>query len=390
MSGKLALVLMIAASISLGGSSASAQSEEEAKSPNLDSEMTEMAELLPGFGGMFYDEKGRPTVYLTDSSSELRLKSVIPDVVIRQGDYDFRTLQRYRVELRSALSFDGVVALDVDERSNRVRISISQDLNPKERFQLRRRLVRMSADPNAVIIDETPVLLPHQTVRDTVRPIVGGLEIGFPGFRCTMGFIDNHGDTFLTNSHCTSVRGRVFPGTPYTQNASGPDIGFEVVDPPYTTGPPCPANRRCRLSDSALVAFNANASVRPRRIARTKTCNTGTPSDREIDGSLLMTDTDTALVGQVVTKVGRTTGCRSGIVTQTCVDVGVAGTDIVFFCQTRVETDGPQITQPGDSGSPVFIPSGNNFTAVGLLWGGSGDGRNMVFSPFSQVINEIF
>ncbi len=171
MSKKFLLVLIFAASIVLVGSSVMAQSEEEAKSPNLDSEMSEMVELLPGFGGLFYDEKGRPNVYLTDSSSELRLKSMNPDIVILKGDYDFRTLQRYRVELRSALSIDGVVALDVDERSNRVRISIDEDLNPKQRSQLRRRLMRMGADPDAVSIEESPVFLPHQTVRNTVRPV---------------------------------------------------------------------------------------------------------------------------------------------------------------------------------------------------------------------------
>ena len=386
MSKKFLFILILSASIVLGGSSALAQSEEEAKSPNLDSEMAEMAELLPGFGGMFYDEKGRPNVYLTDSSSELRLKSISPDVVILQGDYDFRTLQRYRVELRSALSIDGVVALDVDERSNRVRISISEDLNPKQRSQLRRQLMRMSADPDAVTIDEQPEFLPHQgTVQGTERPVVGGLQIGFPGSICTLGYVINGATQFITNSHCTLIQGGV-EGTPYTQNAGGPNIGVEVFDPPYGPIPGCPLGRVCRLSDSAFANFNNSTTRTQGQIARTATCNTGGIGDFTIIGTFPIVGTATANVGETVTKVGNTTGCRRGTVLQACVDVNVAGANITLLCQTIVGASGGlPMSLPGDSGSPVFIQDGNNAIAVGLLWGGNGNGSLMVYSPINQL-----
>ncbi len=386
MSKKFLLVLIFAASIVLGGSSVMAQSEEVAKSPNLDSEMSEMVELLPGFGGLFYDEKGRPNVYLTDSSSELRLKSMNSDIVILKGDYDFRTLQRYRVELRSALSIDGVVALDVDERSNRVRISIDEDLNPKQRSQLRRRLMRMGADPDAVSIEESPVFLPHQTVGNTVRPVVGGLQIGFPGFICTLGFVFNNATQFVTNSHCTLVQGGV-ENTPYRQNSGGPLIGVEVLDPPYLpTLPGCPPGRVCRLSDSAFANFNNSTTRTQGAIARTVTCNAGGLGDFTLNGTFGIVATATANVGATVTKVGNTTGCRRGTVLQTCVDVNVFGTNITLLCQTIVGASGGlPMSLAGDSGSPVFIQGGNNVTAVGLLWGGNGTGSLMVYSPMNQL-----
>ena len=389
MSKKFLFVLIFAASIVLGSSSALAQSEEVAKAPDLDSEMVEMAELLPGFGGMFYDEKGRPNVYLTDSSSELRLKSISPDVVILRGDYDFKTLQSYRVELRSALAIDGVVALDVDERSNRVRISISEDLNPKQRSQLSRRLMRMSADPDAVIIDESPEFLRHQltTVRSSLRPLRGGLQIGLPGGVCSLGHVVSGGTQLITNSHCTLVQGGV-EGTPYTQNFFGANIGVEVVDPPYDVQP-CPPGRRCRRSDSALVDINNGTPALAGHIARTTDCNTGTIDDFTVIGTFPPSGTATAAAGQVVTKVGNTTGCRQGTVLQTCVDVSVAGTDITQLCQTIVGANGFSLSQPGDSGSPVFIQDGDNSIAVGILWGGNGNGSLMVFSPLNQVFAEL-
>ncbi len=301
---------------------------EAVKSPDLDSEMEEMAELFPGFGGMFYDDKGRPNVYLTDSSSELRLKSINPDVVILQGEYDFKTLQSYRVELRSALTIDGVVALDVDERSNRVRISISQDLNPKGQSQLRRRLMRMSADPDAVIIDESPELPRHQTitVQNSIRPVLG--------------------------------------------------------DPPYDVQA-CPPGRRCQLSDSALAdIINGTTAIRG-QIAQTADCNTGTINDFIVVGSLPIIGAATAVVGQVVTKVGTTTGCRQGTVFQTCVDINLVGTNTILLCLTIVGANGFPIALPGDNGSLVFIQAGNNAIVVGIVSGGNGNGSLMIFDPIN-------
>ncbi len=388
MSKKLLMVLVFAAAVLLGGSSVMAQSEEAVKSPDLDSEMVEMVDLVPGFGGMFYDEKGRPNVYLTDSSSELRLKAMSPDVIIHRGEYDFRTLQSYRVELRSALSIDGVVALDVDERSNRVRVSINEDMNPKQRAQLQRRLMRMSPDPDAVIIDERPEFLRHQSLRDSVRPVPGGVEIGFPGFLCTLGYNVNGASEFITNSHCTSGQGGV-QNTPYTQDAGGGNVGVEIVDPQYNVQP-CPFGRRCRRSDSARVRYNNTNIGNQGQIARTVTCNAGGANDRQINGTFRIVGTGNASVGQTITKVGRTSGCRRGTVNQTCADVNVGGTNITLLCQTIVSANGFPLSQGGDSGSPVFIQNGNNATAVGLLWGGNGSGSVMVYSPIGQVINELF
>jgi hypothetical protein len=47
------------------------------------------------------------------------------------------------------------------------------------------------------------------TLRDQVRPIVGGLQINSPGFLCTLGFnaVRAAQNTFITNSHCTNKQG---------------------------------------------------------------------------------------------------------------------------------------------------------------------------------------
>lgn len=387
MSKTNATVLVSLLAVLIGSASAAAQSKHRAGSRDADAKMVEMAQQLPGFGGFFYDEQGRPNVYLADASSQLRLKSMFPEIVTLKGDYDFKTLQGYRMELRPALDLQGVVALDVDERSNRVRVSINQDLHPKGKAQLRRQLMRMSAVPGAVIIDEMPEIVRHSSLLDNVRPIPAGVEIGGPFFGCTMGFNVDGPNAFITASHCTTNQGGV-ENTQFFQNLFGSAIGVEIVDPPYDV--PCTAGRRCRFSDAALIRYNTTALSEPGTIARTLTCDTGVESDREVDGRLTVVGIATASVGEIITKVGKSSGCRRGQVDQTCVDVNIVGTDLTLLCQTAVFALGPPLTLPGDSGSPVFFQEDGTAIALGLLWGGNANGVLMLYSPILQILDELF
>ena len=102
-------------------------------------------------------------------------------------------------------------------------------------------------------------------------------------------------------------------------------------------------------------------------------------------GDFRITAEGSAVVGNVVNKVGRTTGWSQGSVTNTCVNTNVSGTNITQICQNFVSAT----VGSGDSGSPVFqIISGNDVRLVGILWGGSGS-QSLVFSPLSQVEQEL-
>jgi hypothetical protein len=94
--------------------------------------------------------------------------------------------------------------------------------------------------------------------------------------------------------------------------------------------------------------------------------------------------TSPVAVGQTVSKVGRTTGTSSGVVTNTCVNTNVSGSQLTQLCQTFVSA----AVGSGDSGSPVFTGSGN-VTLVGILWGGSSNGAQFVFSPLRSIKDEL-
>ena len=98
------------------------------------------------------------------------------------------------------------------------------------------------------MVQETEPVKLAATLQDRIRPVVGGLQINFPGFLCTHGFnaLRNSQRSFITNSHCTNIQGGN-QSTPYWQPTSGiapAQIATEVADPAYTTGGGCPAGRR--------------------------------------------------------------------------------------------------------------------------------------------------
>jgi hypothetical protein len=191
----------------------------------------------------------------------------------------------------------------------------------------------------------------------------------------------------VTNSHCTDIQGGVESTVYHQPLASGTTnrIGRETVDPFYFTGGACPAGRRCRYSDSAFahVPHPSGPSVTVSRgfIARPTSVNTGaitishTASPFRIVG-----ETSFPVVGETLNKVGRSTGRTRGVVSATCVNTNVAGTDITLLCQDVVNAG----VAGGDSGSPVFRitnnPTSGDVRLYGVLWGGTSSGTQFVFS----------
>jgi hypothetical protein len=356
-----------------------------------------LARTVPGFGGFFLDESDRPTAFLTDDvnrgaamqalNAELRQMGLSRgDVRVLPAAYRWSELSAWHEQgTGAALGVDGVVWTDADESSNRVRIGVA-DLVAMGR--VRAEMARLGIPAGALLVERADPIENMVGLRDVVNPKVGGIQIHFPGFLCTLGFNATAGGqaSFITNSHCTITQGGV-DNTPYwqpLQSVAGTQIATEVADPAYTTGGGCPAGRVCRRSDASRAAYASGIPFAVGRIARTQNSKNGSLT---IVGDFTITAedaTDNFPIGLIVNKVGRTTGWSAGRVTQTCVNTGVSGTNIVQFCQTFVKAK----VNSGDSGSPTFvITDGTNVRLVGILWGGGG-GR-FVFSPLKNIESEL-
>jgi hypothetical protein len=389
----------------------------------LDAGFAQIARAVPGFGGMYVDRSGTLHVHVTRDRAaaprgreELmsRLRPTLPafgrtangaqDVVFHDAEYDYLRLDQMRERMRGIFGVEGVVYTDIDELSNRLRVGVREG-TPRERIE--EALSRLGVPIEAVTIAATPVIqrLKGETLRDLVQPVGGGLQIvwEYPGvgfFLCTLGFNALRSEPgrsrpyFLTNSHCTGDQG-VVTGTEYYQPAP-PEfvdkynlLGAEVLDPPFFTDP-CYVGFVCRWSDAALVQYRRNVPVRFGTIYRTEFFGTTGPGSLEIArrGPKFFSIADERpfpLVGDIVDKMGRTTGWTRGEVIVTCADVLVSETNQVMLCQDLVSGH----SAGGDSGSPVFQQEGNSrrVTLLGLLWGG-GPGI-WVFSSLENIRFEL-
>jgi len=299
-----------------------------------------------------------------------------------------QALEAQHQRLLPLFELDGVVFTDADETRGRFVVGV---LNPGLERSVRARLQALRVSSQSVDVVVTEPIIELATLRDYVRPLVGGLQIRFDQYLCTYGFNANLSDGtegFVVNSHCTTKASTV-NGTLYYQplnQTTDEFIGTEYLDPPYfqrVYG--CPRGKVCRWSDAAFVrrAQTPEAAATLGALASTNDPNGGS---LDITGSFGIVSEGNAIVNEVVNKVGRTTGWTQGPVTNTCVNTAVSGSKVVRLCQDWVSAG----VGSGDSSSPVFkILSGGNVQLNGILWGGSTSGTTFVFSPLSNVEDEL-
>jgi hypothetical protein len=312
---------------------------------------------------------------------------------VAEARYGWKQLERWQESATvEALAAPGAVFVDNDETTNRVLVGV-EDLSAMG--QVRAAVARLGIPDDAVIVQRADPIHQVATLQNVVdRPVRAGVQINFPGFLCSVGFNVTSGTqkSFVTASHCTTTQGGV-ENTPYWQPLQSVDptqIATEVADPVYVrNGPGCPRGRKCRYSDASRAAYINGANQALRLIAQTSGPNNGSLT---ITGSFSITADDCGTtggclaVGTIVNKGGRTTGWTAGNITNTCVNTGVSGSNIVQLCQTFVSAG----VGGGDSGSDVFqITSGSNVKLAGVLWGGNSGGTQFVFSPFGNVTREL-
>ena len=365
----------------------------------------ELDRQVPGFGGFFLDASGAPTVYLSRGASRAAAERALAGylgarglstaaVHVLEARYSWQQLQRWQAAATDA-AFDGpgAVFVDNDETSNVVRIGV-EDLGAMGR--VRSAAAQLGIPDDALVVEQAEPILQLATLQNVVdRPVRAGVQINFPGFLCSVGFNATSGGqaSFVTASHCTNTQGGV-ESTPYWQPLQSVDptqIATEVADPDYTRGKgnsACPRGRRCRYSDASRAAYVDAGNMALGQIAATSGANNGSLT---ITGSFSIASDDCGTtggclpVGTTVNKVGRTTGWTAGNITDTCVNTGVSGTNIVQLCQTFVSAG----VGGGDSGSDVFQITGGSVKLAGILWGGDGAGTMFVFSPFGNVTREL-
>jgi hypothetical protein len=309
------------------------------------------------------------------------------DAALARGAGQDRLKAQFTKASPAVLAIAGTVFGDNDEVKGRLVFGVE---NERVIPAVRAVLSQLGVAASDYEIKVTAPIHQVATLRNVWRPTIAGIQIHFGRFICSLGFNADAGAerSFVTASHCTNTQGGV-EDTQYWQPLSSVDptvIATEVADPEYFTfrdDPICPRGKTCRYSDASRAAYSGDVASTRGAIARTSAANNGS---LEVVGSFEVTAQNDVGVGATVNKVGRTTGWTQGPVTNTCVNTNVFGSPIHLLCQTFVSAG----VGGGDSGSGVFeITRRNDVTLVGILWGGSGDGRTFVYSPLSGVTREL-
>jgi hypothetical protein len=377
----------------------------------VDREFARIAGEIPGFGGMFRAPDGSAIVYLTDLLQSGHARGVLARrrafagidparIEIRHADYDFASLANWRQRVRTRIPTTGLVYLDIDEASNRLRIGVLKGVS---HAAISSQIGTFGVPAGGVVVEDAEPMKFTATLRDRVRPVAGGLQIVWPGgpgdalFVCTIGFnarrANDPAEYFVTNSHCSGQQGGV-QTTPFFQAIPGEQnlIAREVLDPPYSAEN-CFPGLVCRFSDAALARYVSGVPVAYGKIART-TLRGLTAGSLTIDSLnpqfTIRGRQPFALFGQTIDKLGRTTGWTVGTVVFTCADFLVSGTEIALLCQDAALSG----VAGGDSGSPVFTSgpfTSNDVSLYGILWGGGGTnfGPLFAFSPLENIEFEL-
>jgi hypothetical protein len=348
---------------------------------------------VPGFAGFYLQDDGTPVVRLVDPSQRGAAQRYLAQELVRarggrragapaqpvflNAAYDFAQLKEWAEALTPLLQRDGIYLIDVDEVQNRVLVGVGGASSAGE---VRAEGARLGIPAAALATQTQPAPRVRATVRDRFTTTVGGIQIAFSGYLCTLGFnarrVSTGANIYVTNSHCTGTQ-YVSDGIAIFQNtnAAGNQIGNEVADRGMWA---CVSGvASCRQADAAYISNNGTRTVGQGGIARTA-WNTGAAGGLTVTGEydVIGRYTGTLPVGSYLDKTGRTSGSTYGQVTNSCVTIGS------LRCQdiSKVWSEG------GDSGSPVFVYIGGSGTAEndvqlhGVMWGGPGTDYTTTYS----------
>lgn len=319
--------------------------------------------------------------------------------------------------MRDVLTLPNVVFLDLDEACGCITVGIATAATAA---QVASFATAHGVSQGVVKTVITPPIKRTLELTDQFRPTMGGVQIQFDVNSTTIGNCSlglpvwsytrqTYG--FLTASHCTAGTQGAMLHTPLQQNGADlneeDQIGMETLDLALfdtATNSLCPMGRQCRFSDTAFADYDEDTLGITGRITRPTitVCTTSCISvARSTDDIRVVGGISGLVTGDLVDKVGRTSGWTRGAITNTCFDTNVVNVDaqgktvdtgMTMLCQYLVSNT----SRGGDSGGPVFqfSPKTGNGVFAGINWGGPATPTTpttafMVFSPISGINQEL-
>lgn len=211
----------------------------------LDALFLTFADNLPGFAGYFYNDSGDLVLRLTDRCDEQAARVLLAEtartrpqrwhnpwtrtaqIIVQRAEFDFVQLQAVRARLAADPAILAEVpSFDTNEVTNEVVVGVTTE---EARQRALARVAALQLPPNAIRIEVVPPAQFLTNLRNSVRPVVGGLQIQWtdstnvpPGTSvvrdCSLGINVLYGNAaqgiatgtpgFYTAAHCSPVQRR--------------------------------------------------------------------------------------------------------------------------------------------------------------------------------------
>jgi hypothetical protein len=360
---------------------------------DLDEEWARIArDVVPGFAGFYRSASGDYVVLTSRPEYEQAARELVEQVadalgrarIVTRGaivKYDFYDLNSWKRALVPLIDDVDVYWLDIDEVRNLLVLGV-RSVDVRTDVMAAARVLNIPED--AVDVQQTVKPVPRSSLTDRIRPVLAGLRIRSAAGPCTFGFnaLSNGTRGFVTASHCSTHRFGTDGTVQYQPTITHANrIGAETNDPSGQ-----------RRSDAAFYTMDPGTSGDVGFIARTTYSAVNQP------GSLLINPSHprfritgkvpngVQVFGELVNKVGATSGWTQGQVVQTCVTLGPLPCQWVALVWS----------EHGDSGSPMFQQNGPHEPLAGevglwgILWGGPpGDWTTTWYSPISGVEHDL-
>lgn len=362
---------------------------------SVDEIYADIAKDIPEFAGM-YIEKDTLYINIADKTDALQARSHLAveqvfekdllteyDVAYRNVKYGFQQLVNWYGPFQEAVfSIKEVTGTTIDEKNNQLKVGV-KNLNKK--IDIEEALSATKIPSDAVEIVQIDPFIPDITLNDMIRPLIGGLQITSSSGSCTFGFGGIRSGTwgFVTNSHCTTNMGQN-NGTIFYQGDDYIGTESSSSDPAFFSGGACPSGKLCRYSDSAFINKSSSDSMNVGKIAKPTASDHAEPISWNGTDKFRIIGERPSILGEVIEKVGKTTGRTDGTVSDTCFNAtSSAGSNYMILCQDI----GNYSAATGDSGSVVFrvtnSPTTNDVLLLGIHWGSSGSTR--AYSPIKKI-----
>ncbi len=334
------------------------------------------------------EEKGLIFVYVKDEEGKEKIKQALGEyrgkvnVVFLRGKYSFEELAKWKHSIEKLNSKTikqlGITMIDADEAHNSLTIGL-EEVTPERLRLLGSGLEKLGIPKESVRIERREYMRPN-TNTNPIRPLVGGIqiinkELGGIG---TLGYVGyyNDGKYAVTAGHfgIYGTNGQHV----YQPDTSSEEyyIGQIVYNPFFRDSGSVPY----RYSDSLLIhVTNADISL-------------GIYTNGNVIGKKYSAE---QYVGEIVYKVGRTTGKTSGSIINKCVTSVMHYTEeeqlkygypptAYFYCQMEATF----YAEGGDSGAPVYHNYRNGAAVIyGIYWGGTD--TVSAYSPIDGIEEDL-